>query len=98
MNPTVIDIHNGVRFQVEAVPLDGMFMGRFTILDDAPARSGTDDTFRPAIENAWATEAEALTYATEAAHHVIEGIPPFIGRERGDEPTDATFHGRQPDR
>ncbi|HEY9106770.1 MAG TPA: hypothetical protein VIN58_08810 [Roseateles sp.] len=98
MNPTVIDIHNGVRFQVEAVPRDGMFLGRFTILDDVLARSGTDDTFRPTIENAWATEAEALTYATEAAHHVIEGIPPFIDHERGDGPTEETSHGRQPDR
>jgi len=96
MNPTVIDIHNGVRFQVEAIPRNGMFLGRFTILDDALARSGADDTFRPATDNAWATEAEALTYATEAAHHVIEGIPPFTDRDRGDGPAEESFDGRQP--
>jgi hypothetical protein len=85
MNNTVIDVHNGVRFQVEAVPRGNVFEGRFTILDDVGARSGTDDTFRPTTANAWATEAEALTYATEAAHHVIEGIPPFTGRGRDDD-------------
>ena len=78
MADSVIDVHNGIRFKVEAFPKGDLFVGRFTILDPtAAAGSGTDDSYRPATDNAWATPEEALTYATEAAHHAIEGIPPF---------------------
>lgn len=44
---------------------------------DSAVRSGSDDSYRPTTDNAWATPTEALTYATEAAHHAIKGIPPF---------------------
>ncbi|MGM9481074.1 hypothetical protein ACS5PN_07770 [Roseateles sp. NT4] len=77
MSQTVIDVHKGIRFQVEVVPQGLLFAGRFTILDSNWKATGVDDPYRPAIENAWATETEALNYATEAAHHVIEGIEPF---------------------
>lgn len=78
MAESIIDVHNGVRFKVEALPKGELFVGRFTILDwTALDRVGADDAYRPAMDNAWATPAEALNYATEAAHHAIEGIPPF---------------------
>ena len=84
MNRTVTGDHNGVRFQVEAIRRGDVFEGRFTLLDHGVASGGADDSFRPTTDNAWATEAEALSYATEAAHHAIEGIPPFVGRGRED--------------
>lgn len=78
MAETIIDVHNGIRFKVEAFPKDDLFIGRFTLLDSPAAdRSGTDDSYRPATDNTWANAEEALTYATEAAHHAIEGIVPF---------------------
>lgn len=77
MNDSVIDIHHGIRFKVEAVPQGELFAGHFTILEDSAVRSGSDDSYRPTTDNAWATPTEALTYATEAAHHAIKGIPPF---------------------
>lgn len=77
MNESVIDIHHGIRFKVEAVPQGELFAGHFTILEHPALRSGSDDSYRPTTDNAWATPNEALTYATEAAHHAIEGIPPF---------------------
>lgn len=73
----VIGVHLGVRFQVEALARGRLFQGRFTLLEDGSRRdSGSDDSHRPTTHNSWATEAEALTYATEAAHHAIEGIAP----------------------
>lgn len=78
MTQTIIDFHLGVRFKVEAIPHGETFQGRYTLLEnDLAGETGTDDSYRPATENNWATEDEALTYATEAAHHAIEGIPPF---------------------
>lgn len=77
MNQSIIDVHNGIRFKVEAVPEGDLFAGYFTILDHPAAGSGADDSYRPTTDNAWATPNEALTYATEAAHHAIEGIAPF---------------------
>ncbi len=78
MTNTVTDVHNGIRFNVEAIPQGNVFVGRFTLLDSTPTvAGGTDDSYRPATDNAWATPQEALTYATEAAHHAIEGIVPF---------------------
>lgn len=85
MPAKVIDIHNGVRFQVEAIAHGETFEGRFTLLDAPAHHSGTDDAFRPTTRNAWATVNEALSYATEAAHHAIEGFEPFIGHGRGAE-------------
>jgi hypothetical protein len=72
-----IGVHGGVRFKVEAVPQGELFIGRFTLLEVATTQSGVDDSYRPSTDNTWATANEALTYATEAAHHAIEGIPPF---------------------
>jgi len=78
MGEAIADVHLGVRFTVEAVPRSGGFEGRFAILDAAVAdRFGRDDSYRPTTDNLWATAQEALTYATEAAHHAIEGIPAF---------------------
>ena len=78
MTESIIDVHNGIRFKVEAFRKGDVFVGRFTILDStALDRVGADDSYRPTTDNAWATPTEALTYATEAAHHAIEGIPPF---------------------
>ncbi|WP_457320757.1 hypothetical protein [Roseateles sp. P5_E11] len=78
MSEAIADVYRGVRFTVEAVPRSGGFEGRFAILDVAAAgQVGTDDSYRPTTDNLWATEQEALTYATEAAHHAIEGIPAF---------------------
>lgn len=82
MKLTATDVHHGVRFQVEAVRRGDMFEGRFVLLDPPREVHGAHDTFRPTIDNSWATSAEALTYATEAAHHVIEGIAPFVARGR----------------
>lgn len=78
MTEAILHVHNGIRFKVEAFAEGDLFVGRFTLLDPTAAgRSGTDDSYRPATDNAWATPEEALTYATEAAHHAIEGIAPF---------------------
>ncbi|HEU6455160.1 MAG TPA: hypothetical protein VN201_06815 [Roseateles sp.] len=78
---SIIDVHKGIRFRVEAVRQGDLYAGRFTLLDPAAGlASGTDDSYRPTIQNVWATPAEALSYATEAAHHAIEGIPPFTDR------------------
>lgn len=83
MTNSVTDVHNGIRFNVEAIPQDDLFVGRFTLLDSAPALvDGTNDSYRPATDNAWASPEEALTYATEAAHHAIEGIVPFTKGQR----------------
>lgn len=78
MTDRVIDMHNGIRFKVEALPRGELFVGRFTILDQTAADlSGSTDSYRPTTDNAWATAGEALTYATEAAYHAIDGIAPF---------------------
>lgn len=74
---SVVDVHLGVRFKAEAIARDDMFEGRFTLLEEGRHQGGSDDSYRPTIDNAWATPTEALTYATEAAHHAIEGIQPF---------------------
>jgi hypothetical protein len=75
---SAIDVHNGIRFRVDAVPQGDLFAGRFTILDTtATVASGTEDSYRPTMDNSWATPNEALTYGIEAAHHAIEGILPF---------------------
>lgn len=82
MTDSVNNLHNGVRFKVEARPHGDLFAGQFTILDGPAAGQGADDSYRPTRNNAWATPAEALTYATEAAHHAIERIPPFADGQR----------------
>lgn len=72
------DVHLGVRFRAEAIARNELYEGRFTLLEEGMGGgSGRDDSYRPTTDNAWATPTEALTYATEAAHHAIEGIPPF---------------------
>lgn len=84
MNETVRDeVHLGVPFRVEAVPRNGGFEGRFLLLDAAfGSVTGSDDSYRPTTDNLWATALEAMTYATEAAHHAIEGIPAFDDEQR----------------
>ena len=77
MAESIIDVHNGIHFKVEAVQHGDVFIGQFTILDSTAESGGTADSYRPSLNNAWATPQEALTYATEAAHHAIEGILPF---------------------
>jgi len=73
-----IETYRGVPFKVEAVARDGGFEGRFMILDGSRVgQGGADDSLRPATDRNWAYEEEALTYATEAAHHAIEGVRPF---------------------
>ena len=73
-----IDTHLGIPFKVEAVARGDVFEGRFMILDGQQAgKSGMDDSLRPATGRSWAFEEEALSYATEAAHHAIEGVRPF---------------------
>lgn len=73
-----IDTHLGVPFKVEAIARGDGFEGRYTILDgNQVGKSGADDSLRPALDRTWAYEEEALTYATEAAHHAIEGVRPF---------------------
>jgi len=81
MNAAIADVHLGVRFTVEAVPCDGGFEGRFAILGPGggAGERGRDDSYRPTMDNVWATPREALTYATEAAHHAIEGVRAFKG-------------------
>ena len=74
---TVVDVHLGVRFRAEAIARNDVFEGRFTLFEEGRQEGGSDDSYRPTTENAWATPTEALTYATEAAHHAIEGIQPF---------------------
>lgn len=53
---------------------------------DAP-RAGIEDVVHPCVDGAWATENEALSYATEAACHAIEimqmGRPQAQGRGSG---------------
>ena len=86
----------GVRFKVEAhaVPQGDTFMGRYTLLsafpdgdgdgDGAatePPFSGVDDIAHPSMDRSWATENEALSYATQAAHSAIEVL--LDGRTQG---------------
>lgn len=78
MKDSVIEVHNGIRFKAEAVPRGDLFVGRFVLLDSKAAGThGTDDSYRPTPDNAWATPEEAVTYAVESAHHAIEGILRF---------------------
>lgn len=78
----VIHVYLGVRFKVEALPRGRLFQGRFTLLGDGrPRENGSDDSRRPTAQNAWATKAEALAHATEAAHHAIEGMAPHTAGE-----------------
>jgi hypothetical protein len=52
--------------------------------DQTTSAAGVDDVVHPATDSAWATENEALNYATEAACHAIEiiqlGRPQAQGR------------------
>ncbi|WP_423597712.1 hypothetical protein [Roseateles sp. MS654] len=55
--------------------------------DPQTLRAGMEDVVHPPVDTAWATENEALTYATEAACHAIEvmqlGRPQAQGRGSG---------------
>ncbi len=55
--------------------------------DARAPRAGAEDVVHPPVDSAWATENEALTYATEAACHAIEilqlGRPQAQGRGSG---------------
>lgn len=63
--------YRGVAYLVEAVPVDpDSWHGYFRLLD--AATTGDADTLHPSMDTVWATENEALTYATEAACHAIE--------------------------
>ncbi|MEO6276999.1 hypothetical protein [Roseateles sp.] len=78
MADSVFDEYQGVRFKVDAIAQGELFVGRFELIGGmVSGASGTDDSYRPTLQNAWATPQEAVTYATEAAHHAIDGIEPF---------------------
>ncbi len=55
--------------------------------DEQAPQAGIEDVVHPPVGHAWATENEALTYATEAACHAIEimqlGRPQAQGRGSG---------------
>ncbi len=54
-------------------------MGWVTLLEDGYPHDGRrgETSPRPAGATVWASEAEALAHATEAACHAIEGIAPY---------------------
>ena len=82
-----IDKHRGVRFKVEAVPVAESFEGRFTVLDgDLEGEASSNDSYRPSVGPTWATVNEALDFATQAAHHAIEGIEPFTREQSENAP------------
>lgn len=88
--------YRGISYRVasEAQP-GGAFLGRYELLDHGRRRSdaqdslidGLVDVVHPPVDTVWATENEALTYATEAACHAIEilqlGRPQAQGRGSG---------------
>ena len=79
MNQRILDFHHGIRFEVEAVPCNGAFEGRFTLLDFAAVSGSAGPP-----EKRWATETQALEHATEAAQQAIERmLPNHYGRQRG---------------
>lgn len=73
-------IYRGTSYVVEAIPAgqDG-WHGRFRLLDIGTI--GDADSLHPSLDTVWATENEALTYATEAACHAIEALQ--TGRPQG---------------
>jgi hypothetical protein len=87
MNAQRIDTHLGVRFKVEALPCKESFEGRFTLLQgENEGQSGVNDSYRPSVGPTWATVNEALDFATQAAHHAIEGIQPFTREQSENAP------------
>ncbi|WP_343631088.1 hypothetical protein [Roseateles sp.] len=88
--------YRGISYRVEAeAQASGSFLGRYRLLDHGRRRSdaeealvdGLVDVVHPPLDRVWATENEALTYATEAACHAIEilqlGRPQAQGRGSG---------------
>lgn len=68
-----------------AAAANDAFGDRLEARDDrTTSTAGVDDVVHPATDSAWATENEALNYATEAACHAIEiiqlGRPQAQGR------------------
>lgn len=69
----------------DAAAANDAFGDRLEARDDqTTSTAGVDDVVHPATDSAWATENEALNYATEAACHAIEiiqlGRPQAQGR------------------
>ena len=87
--------YRGVTYRVESMPAPGgAFTGSYQLLDAGRRRHDATDAFgdelepernldvvHPISESAWATENEALSYATEAACHAIEILQ--LGRPQG---------------
>lgn len=73
--------YRGVIYEVEALPSEDKtcFRGEFMLPQFAEV--GRQDTLHPSMDPWWATEREALSYATEAAHHAIEVL--LNGRPQG---------------
>ncbi|UXH79202.1 hypothetical protein [Roseateles amylovorans] len=63
--------YRGVTYVVEAIPVGDTDWRAHFRLTDLPI-SGDDDSLHPSLDATWATENEALSYATEAACHAIE--------------------------
>ena len=85
MNSERVDKHLGVAFKVEAILVGESFEGRFTVLQgEHQGQTDTNDSYRPSVGPTWATINEALDFATQAAHHAIEGIEPFRRKQSED--------------
>lgn len=71
----------------DAPALDASPPGRVVTGVGASAATGAEDVVHPSLDAVWATENEALSYATEAACHAIEimqlGRPQAQGRGSG---------------
>lgn len=72
-------IYRGTSYVVEAVPDGQGWRGHYRLLDIGTI--GDADSLHPSLDTVWATENEALTYATEAACHAIEALQ--TGRPQG---------------
>ena len=73
--------------ELDAPALDPAPPGRAVTGSGARAGPGAEDVVHPSLDAVWATENEALSYATEAACHAIEimqlGRPQAQGRGSG---------------
>jgi len=65
--------YRGVTYLVEAVQVnDGAWRGHFRLQGVGAEGEGEADALHPSLDTVWATENEAMNYATEAACHAIE--------------------------
>lgn len=81
----------GIRFTTEVSVSDGGdFVGHYVLLDamplgdgaaSIPPIEGVGDVLHPSLGLTWATENEAISDATQAAHHAIEIL--VAGRTQG---------------